>query len=72
MIDDKKLAIKQPEPLAPEEVYWDDSDLELEELCKPIALYLMKNYHPYCQVIITDNQVRIVQDVLGIPINCND
>ncbi|NFN14645.1 hypothetical protein FDB56_06955 [Clostridium botulinum] len=41
---------------------------KLEEVCKPVVDYLKKNYDPHCAVVITDSQIRLVRDEIGIPI----
>jgi hypothetical protein len=41
---------------------------ELEELCKPVAEYLKKNWDPHCTVVITDSHIRLVRDEMGIPV----
>jgi len=41
---------------------------ELEQLCKPVAEYLKKNWDPYCTAIITDTHIRLVRDEIGIPV----
>ncbi len=40
----------------------------LEEVCKPVVDYLKRNYDPHCAVVITDSQIRLVRDEIGIPI----
>ncbi|MBN1076984.1 hypothetical protein [Clostridium botulinum] len=40
----------------------------LEEVCKPVVDYLKKNYDPHCTVVITDSQIRLVRDEIGIPV----
>ena len=42
---------------------------KLEELCKPIAEYLRNNCCPYDSIVITDSQIRLVSDKIGIPVN---
>ncbi|WP_252224646.1 MULTISPECIES: helix-turn-helix transcriptional regulator [unclassified Clostridium] len=41
---------------------------KLEEVCKPVVDYLKKNYDPHCTVVITDSQMRLVRDEIGIPV----
>lgn len=41
---------------------------DLEVACKPIIDYLRKNYNPYTSVVITDSQIKLVEDLAGIPI----
>ncbi|MCH3962954.1 MAG: hypothetical protein LKE46_01650 [Clostridium sp.] len=40
----------------------------LEKICKPVVDYLKDNYNPHCAVVITDNQIRLVEDKIGIPV----
>lgn len=40
----------------------------LEEACTSVANYLKKNQDPHCTVIITDSQIRLVRDEIGIPV----
>lgn len=40
----------------------------LEEICRPIAEYLKNNYDPHCTIIITDTQIKLVRDEIGIPV----
>lgn len=42
---------------------------KLEKLCKPIVEYLNKNHNPHCQVIISDESIKLVAVEIGIPIN---
>ena len=44
---------------------------ELEVLCKPIVEYLKENYDPYTNIIISDSNIRVTQDVIGIPNNAS-
>ncbi|NFS61085.1 hypothetical protein FDF00_09010, partial [Clostridium botulinum] len=41
---------------------------KIEEVCKPVVDYLKKNYDPHCTVVITDSQIRLVRDEIGIPV----
>lgn len=41
--------------------------LSLRNLCKPIFEYINEHYDPYTQIIITDKQVKITKDEIGIP-----
>ncbi|MFT8313215.1 MAG: hypothetical protein ABF633_03050 [Clostridium sp.] len=45
----------------------DKSIESLEELCKPVVEYLKNNYNPHCTVVITDSQIKLVEDVISIP-----
>ncbi|MEG0133818.1 MAG: hypothetical protein RR782_06800 [Clostridium sp.] len=40
----------------------------LKNICSPVVDYLKENYDPYCTVIITDYQIKLVRDEIGIPI----
>ncbi|ENK0558927.1 hypothetical protein HYH85_18060 [Clostridium botulinum] len=42
---------------------------DLEKLCIPIVEYLKKNYKPYCNIIISDHDIKLVATRIGIPIN---
>ena len=44
----------------------------LEEVCKPVVDYLKNNYHPHCTVVITDSEIRLVEDKIGIPVRSDD
>lgn len=39
----------------------------LEEICTPVVDYIKKNWDPHCTVIITDSQIKLVRDEIGIP-----
>lgn len=41
---------------------------EIEELCKPVADYLKRNYGPHCSIVISDNQIKLTRQGLGIPV----
>jgi len=52
-----------------EELRMNIKDLkDLEIACKPIVDYLKENYNPYTSVIITDTQIKLVEDLAGIPV----
>lgn len=40
---------------------------EIEKLAKPICDWIKENGNPHTQVIINFEQLRITEDVLGIP-----
>lgn len=40
---------------------------EIKELAQPIYEWLINNVNPHTQVIITLEQVRVTEDVLGVP-----
>lgn len=44
----------------------------LEKICKPVALHLQEGYGPHTSVIITDGQIRLVKDEIGIPVRSDD
>lgn len=41
---------------------------ELSELAKPIQMFLLENYHPHSAVVITLDDVKVVETSLGIPL----
>lgn len=41
---------------------------ELEELSRPIVDYLRKKQNPHCEVVISNDSIRLVATELGIPI----
>ncbi|CEK34286.1 hypothetical protein UMC2_34971 [[Clostridium] sordellii] len=44
------------------------SEIEtLRNICRPICEYINEHYDPYTQIIITDKQVKIMKDEIGIP-----
>jgi hypothetical protein len=44
----------------------------LKELCKPVVDYLKNSYNPHCTVIITDVEIKLVEDKIGIPMRSDD
>jgi len=40
---------------------------EISELCKPMQDYLRKNYDPYTEIVISEEDVYIKQTIVGIP-----
>lgn len=44
---------------------------ELEKLVKPICEWIEKNGNPYMQIVISLDNVRVTEDVSGIPIDRN-
>lgn len=40
----------------------------LEEVCKLIVDHLKDNYDPHCALVITDSQIKLVRDEIGIAI----
>ncbi len=40
---------------------------KIEELARPICDLIKTNGNPYTQVIISCEQVRVTEDVLGVP-----
>lgn len=40
---------------------------KLENLAKPLVEYLEKNHHPYTTIIITVDSVKVVEDVMSVP-----
>lgn len=45
---------------------------EIEALCTPIVEYLKENYDPYTNVIITYSNIRVTEDIMGIPSNVSN
>lgn len=41
---------------------------DLEMACKPIIDYLNENYNPYTSVVITSSEIKLVEDLAGIPV----
>ena len=44
----------------------------LEKLCKPVADYLKEHYDPHCTVIIAEDYIKLVEDIIGIPVRSDD
>lgn len=42
---------------------------ELEELARPLAEFIRRNYNPHTTIIVTDEFVKVVIDEMGTPIN---
>ena len=42
----------------------------IKQMCKPIASYIEEYANPHTQIIITDKEIRVVEDKLGIPVKC--
>jgi len=49
-----------------------ESMKSLEKVCKPVVDYIRDNCNPHVTVIITDNQIKLVEDKMGIPIESDD
>lgn len=49
-----------------------DEIKNLESVCNPVVDYLKKYCNPYCTVIITDSQIKLVRDEIGIPVEIGD
>ncbi|MGM2815350.1 hypothetical protein ACS2Q8_25810 [Bacillus cereus group sp. Bce007] len=45
---------------------------QLETLAKPLVDLLREQYNPHCQIIIESDRVRIVNDVVSVPVKEND
>lgn len=41
---------------------------ELSELAEPIQKFLLENYHPHSAVIITLDDIKVVETSLGMPL----
>ncbi|AKA68499.1 hypothetical protein [Clostridium scatologenes] len=44
----------------------------LKKICTPVCDYLKDNYNPHCTVIITDNEIKLVEDKICIPVRSDD
>lgn len=42
---------------------------ELKNLADPLVKLLKNNYHPHCQIVIDGDRVRIVEDLVGVPVS---
>ena len=40
----------------------------LKKVCKPVVDYLKNNFNLHCAVVITDDQIKLVEDKIGIPV----
>lgn len=40
---------------------------KLEELARPLVEYLRNNLHPHASIVVTDEQVQVVETTLSIP-----
>ena len=40
---------------------------KLAELSKPLQEYLLQNYHPHCAVVVTMDNVKIVETQMNVP-----
>lgn len=45
---------------------------ELERAAQPIIDWINKYGHPYVNVIITQDGIRVTENVMGIPVECDD
>lgn len=45
---------------------------ELKELAQPLQEWLIKNYDPMCTIIIRDGKVKVISDLLSIPLSIED
>lgn len=45
---------------------------ELRQAAAPLVQYLRENYHPHTAVIVTDEQVSVLEDVIGVPFPIED
>lgn len=41
---------------------------ELSELAEPIQRFLLENYHPHSAVVITLDDIKVIETSLGIPL----
>ncbi|MEK5432651.1 BC1881 family protein [Lysinibacillus sp. FSL R7-0073] len=42
---------------------------ELEVLVAPLIKFLHNNFNPYCRIEITQDSIKVVQDVISVPKN---
>ncbi|KOY81544.1 hypothetical protein I6G82_08565 [Lysinibacillus macroides] len=42
---------------------------ELELISAPLVAFVKDNFHPHSRIEITSDSVKVVEDVIGIPIN---
>ena len=55
------------------EIYYDREKMEeFKSLCKPINVWLQKNYHPHTTIIIESGFAKIVEDTMGVPFEVLD
>ncbi len=41
---------------------------KLKELALPLQEYMLDNYHPHCMVIISYNNVKLVESITSVPL----
>lgn len=41
---------------------------ELSELAEPLQKFILENYHPHSAVVVTLDDVKVVETSLGIPL----
>jgi hypothetical protein len=56
---EEKNALQEPKPV----------ENTFENLCKQISDYILENYNPMTAVLITDSEIKIVENIEGFPIN---
>lgn len=45
---------------------------DLKDVCMTVVNYLKVNFDTYCTVVITDSQIRLVRDEIGIQLEIGD
>ncbi|MEG2018735.1 MAG: hypothetical protein RR128_09795 [Clostridium sp.] len=45
---------------------------ELKKVCMPVVNYLKATHDPHCTVVITESQIKLVRDEIGIPLEIGD
>lgn len=49
----------------------DKEKREVIEMCKPIAEYLQRNFHPHASVIIEVDRIRVEESIACCPLPYN-
>jgi hypothetical protein len=44
-----------------------EQESELEEVSKPLMLWMEKNLHPHTKIIMDSHHVELLEGVVGIP-----
>ena len=45
---------------------------KIKELSRPLIEYLQQNYNPYTSIIIESDRIKVVEDLMYIPIFYNE
>lgn len=49
---------------------WEEKEIEmLRDMCKPLIEYLNERHDPHTSIVVNGNEIKIVHDMLGIPID---